>query len=122
RPKDSAHQGSCLALTSSDHLGMHFRRPQNDDPNQTGGLDLRQAFSQLRLKHRWQSGNLALDTVAMFETQDNAFDVGSENTHVRGRNFMLRSTGTATVSDDLAFSAGFDGAARRSSITALLPK
>jgi len=122
RPPGSAHQLSLLALTSNDHLGMLFKRPISDDPNQTGGLDVGTGFSQLRLKHRWQSGIVSLDTVAMFEAQDNHFNVGSESVRVRGRNYMFRSTGTVQPSDEVAFSGGVDVAARRYAISARLPK
>src|SRR5262249_2941689 len=56
KPQGSAHQLSFLLLTSHDELGLLFKRPISDDPNQTGGLDMSYGFTQLRLKHRWQSG------------------------------------------------------------------
>src|SRR5213075_2826150 len=93
-----------------------------DDPNQNGGLDIGTGFSQLRLKHRWHSGALTLDTVAMFEMQDNHVDVGSENIRVRGRNFKLRSTASVEISDELATSFGIDAAVQRYEVNARLPK
>ena len=122
RPQGSAHQLSLLALTSNDKLGMLFKRPISADPNQTGGLDIGAGFSQLRLKHRWQSGALSLETVAMFEAQDNHVNVGSENLAVSGRNWKLRSTGSVELSDDLALSGGIDAAASRYEVNARLPK
>jgi TonB family protein len=122
RPQGSAHQFSFLALTSSDHLGMLFKRPISDDPNQTGGLDVTTGFSQFRLKHRWQSGALSLDTVAMFETLEDHTDVGSENLHIRARSLMLRSTGSLQASDALGFSLGVDVAARRYTVNARVPR
>ncbi|MFL5248955.1 MAG: TonB-dependent receptor domain-containing protein [Myxococcales bacterium] len=122
RPKGSAHQFSFLALTSNDHLGMLFKRPISDDPNQTGGLELSTGFSQLRLKHRFQSGAFSLDTVGMFEAMQDDTDIGSENVHIRERAFLLRSTASLQASDSLGFSFGIDGALRRYTVNARVPK
>src|SRR4051794_29011977 len=122
RPQGSAHQFSFLALTSSDHLGMLFKRPISDDPNQTGGLELTTGFSQYRLKHRFQSGGFSLDTVAMVETLDDRTDVGSEKVHIAGRSLMLRSTASLQASDSLGFSIGVDGTVRRYTVDARVPK
>src|SRR3954463_5689507 len=122
RPPGSAHQLSLLALTSNDHLGMLFKRPISDDPNQTGGLDVGTGFSQLRLKHRWQSGIVSLDTVAMFEAQDNHFNVGSERARGGGGNYIFRSPGPAQPPEGVPFPGGVEGAPRRYAISARLPK
>src|SRR5205085_11031130 len=118
----SAHQFSFLALTSNDRLGMLFKRPITDDPNQTGGLDLRAGFSQLRLKHRWQHDMLSIDTVAMFEAQQVHNSIGNENVDVNGTSFMLRSTAAVEVSEKLAVVGGMDASASHYLVSARLPR
>jgi TonB family protein len=121
-PPGSAHRLSVLALTSNDTLGMLFRRPISDDPNQVGGLDLSTGFSQLRFSHRWQAGALGVETIAMVETQEHRNTIGSEAVDVTGRSFMLRSTATLELSEHVALAGGVDSVASQYTVSGRLPK
>ena len=122
RPQGSAHQFSFLALTSDDQLGLLFKRPISDDPNQTGGFDFQTGFTQLRLKHHWGSGGFGVDSIAMFEARSGLQHFGVETIDGRGKSFMLRSTATMEVVPEVVVASGVDLRFERYTLSAFLPK
>ncbi|MGZ6142748.1 MAG: TonB-dependent receptor domain-containing protein [Myxococcales bacterium] len=114
RPPGSAHSLSFIALTSDDSLSALIDRPVAQDPNLSGSVDADTAFQQFRLKHQWRSGEVSIDTVAMFERLHLGFVVGPSQFSLDGHDTFLRST--ATLGD---FSAGVDVANRRLLVSAV---
>jgi outer membrane receptor protein involved in Fe transport len=118
RPPGSNHSLQFLALTSDDALGLVLARPLDQDPNVSGNLDTETAFQQLRLKHSWRSGPLAIESVAMFERLLLRFAVAQQDLDVLSHDLFLRSTASLEASDALSLSAGLDLANRRGAVSA----
>ncbi|HEX9575312.1 MAG TPA: TonB-dependent receptor [Myxococcales bacterium] len=118
RPPGSNHALQFLALTSDDKLGLLVARPIDQDPNISGNIDTETGFEQLRLKHSWRSGALAVDSIAMFERLLLRFAVAQQDLDVLSRDLFLRSTVRLEASDALSLSAGIDLANRRALVSA----
>ena len=118
RPPGSNHSLQFLALTSDDALGLVLARPLDRDPNVSGDIDTETGFQQLRLKHSWRNGPLAVDSIAMFERLLLRFGVAQQNLDVSSHDVFLRSTASLEVSDQLSFSSGIDLANRRGAVSA----
>ena len=118
RPPGSKHALQFLALTSDDKLGLVLSRPPDQDPNISGNIDTETGFQQLRLKHSFRSGALAVDSIAMFERLLLRFAVAQQDLNVLSRDVFLRSTVRLEASDAVSLSAGIDLANRRAIVSA----
>jgi outer membrane receptor protein involved in Fe transport len=118
RPKGSNHSFSLFALTSKDELALLFNRPLAADPNVSGNFDLVTAFSQIRGRHQWHSGQWSVDTNAMFEWVDGKIDVGQQYFTLALYDSFLRSTITRDVDESLQIAGGVDIANRRARVAA----
>jgi TonB family protein len=118
RPPGSNHALQFLALTSDDKLGLLVSRPPDQDPNVSGNIDTETGFQQLRLKHSWRSGALAVDSIAMFERLLLRFAVAQQDLDILNHDLFLRSTVSLEASEALSLAAGIDAANRRALVSA----
>lgn len=120
-PPGSDHKLQLIALTSNDALGVLFKRPLSGDPNVSGDLELETGFSQVRLKHAWRRGDVAVDSVAMYEHIDLRFGFATSRFRLIGNDLYLRSIGSWELSPRLALSAGFEAINRHVVVSARFP-
>jgi TonB family protein len=111
-----------LAITSDDRLGLIFERPQDDDPDVSGGFNLRTGFTQLRLRHRFKGERLRLDTIGMYGWGIIQVQVGgARGFDLRYRESTLRTTAEYPLSDAVTLAGGLDISAQWARLSAELP-
>jgi TonB family protein len=115
------HTLQFLALTSDDTLALLFKRPLDQDPGVSGGLDVETGFSQFRLKDIWRKGDFTLDTVAMFEHLVLKFGVGDTTFDLIANSLDFRTTGDYIAAPWLTVSAGLEARNIHANVSAQIP-
>ena len=121
KPKGTSHTLQFLAVTSDDTLSLLFKRPLDNDPNVSGGLDVETGFSQLRLKDGFRSGAWSADSIAMYEHIVLRFGIGATTFSLYGNDLYLRNVTSFEASESLSLTAGLEANNRHVNVAANLP-
>ena len=119
---NARHSLHLLGLTSNDRLGLVIERPADADAEIQGNFDLRTAFSQLRLRHRYQGERLRVDTIGMVGGADLKVDVGTAfGFSLDSLELGLRTTAEYPLAPWVTLAGGLDVLSQKATVSAELP-
>ncbi|WP_223641973.1 TonB-dependent receptor domain-containing protein [Corallococcus sp. EGB] len=114
----SRHTFTLQGLTSRDRLALLLDQPADNDPSINGGLDVTTGFNQLRLRHQFREGRLALDTQGLIGNTILDFSIGERGLRIASTDLYLRPTVEYVFNDRVTVAGGLDVVANLAKVTA----